>query len=76
LSHYEINVSKNGTHFFATHERSIKDRTSLIAVHEKLSAAFTPEDGFELKITFWALQGTTIYIEDAGKDGFNPYDWL
>jgi hypothetical protein len=34
---YEINIALNGSHFFATHQRSITDEETLIAVFEVLN---------------------------------------
>jgi len=34
MHYYEITVAKNGSHFFATHERSIRDTTSLNEIYE------------------------------------------
>lgn len=46
--YYEINVSLNGTHFFATAERSITDKTKLKIVHRELTQRFPESDGFSI----------------------------
>ena len=39
--YYEINVSLNGSHFFATHERSINCKDQLKRVYAALAETFT-----------------------------------
>lgn len=48
---YEINVSKNKNHFFATHERSIVTHGKLIAVLKEFQNAFPKEKGFEISVS-------------------------
>jgi hypothetical protein len=38
--YYEINISENGKHLFATAERSITDEKQLKIVYDKLATAF------------------------------------
>lgn len=45
-SHYEINVSHNGRHFFATAERSCVDRDRAKAVYLSLVDKFPESEGF------------------------------
>lgn len=49
--YYEINVLKNGQHFFATAERSITDRDKLDAVYKALKAAFPESEGYLLHVS-------------------------
>jgi len=65
--HYEINVSKNGSHLFATAERSLTTETSLKVVHEKLTEAFPEDEGYNISVTQWhAPQGQGINMEELG----------
>lgn len=48
---YEINISFNGRHFFATAERSITDRATLKKVYSVLSLKFPKDEGYEISIT-------------------------
>lgn len=54
---YEINVSKTGHHFFATHERSLTTETQAREVYAALRAAFDASYG--ITVTRW---------EEAGRD--------
>lgn len=49
--YYEINVSLNGSHFFATHERSINCKDQLKRVYAALAETFTKEKGYEISVT-------------------------
>lgn len=62
--YYEINVSKNGKHFFATSERSITTQWELKEVYSALSTAFKEEDGYKLDVTRWESAGHTVTEED------------
>lgn len=61
--YYEINVSLNGSHFFATSSRSIRDKTELDKVHSALSQAFTPARGYVITVTHWTTVGEPISME-------------
>lgn len=49
---FEINVSLNGSHFFATHERSLRSTYDLNRVLPELQSRFKPEDGFEISVSY------------------------
>ena len=49
---FEINVSKNGTHVFATHERSIFNVDDLIEKYGVLVAAFPKSKGYSVDVTY------------------------
>ena len=59
-SHYEINVSLNGRHLFATAERSLitsADYASALKIfHEK----FPKAEGYEVRGTYWQTQGYKV----------------
>ena len=56
--HYEINVSLNGMHFFATHARSITDLAKCRKVYDSLRVAFPESEGYEIAVQ---------YIETSGR---------
>jgi len=56
---YEINVSKDGAHYFATHERSITTISRAIEIRDRLKLAMPEEEGFKFTIT----QKQTIGVE-------------
>jgi len=60
MPHYEINVAKEGHHFFATHERSISTRSKAKLVYDKLVEAFPKNEGYDISITYWETVGETI----------------
>ena len=48
---YEINVSKDGRHFFATHERSITDPAKLRDVLWVIGQKFPESEGYQISVT-------------------------
>lgn len=58
--HYEINISKNGQHFFATHERSIHDQRKLAEVYVELRRAFPANKGYEITVTAEVRSGRNV----------------
>ena len=59
-SHYEINVSKNGQHFFATAPRSCITVQTARTVFKALCKRFPQSEGFEITVTHWEGQGTQL----------------
>jgi hypothetical protein len=57
---YEINVSKNGKHYFATHERSITTIKEAVEIRDRLKKALPEEEGFKFTITQWSTMGNQI----------------
>ena len=57
---YEINVSKDGKHYFATHKRSITTVDRAIEIRDRLKQAMPEEEGFEYTITQWQTTGISI----------------
>lgn len=49
-AYYEVNVSKDGVHQFATSPWSIKTKEDAIFVFELISSKFTYEEGFSVEI--------------------------
>lgn len=60
---YEINVAKNGVHFFATSERSITDKMKLEKVLKVFKEKFPESEGFSLSVTYWETRGQALDIE-------------
>lgn len=57
---YEINVSKGGRHYFATHKRSISTIEKATAIRDRLKLAMPEEEGFRYTITQWQTTGVEV----------------
>lgn len=57
---YEINVSKDGKHYFATDKRSIHTIKEAVEIRDRLRAAMPEEEGFRYTITQWQKTGVEI----------------
>lgn len=57
-SHYEINVSKNGKHVFATASRSLTLEYQARKLYLSMKDKFQESDGYEVSITYWECRGT------------------
>ena len=65
MSQYEINVSKDGKHFFATHERSFGlDKKRTREVYDKLVEAFPKNEGYLIEISIWQTTGESVKPKD------------
>ena len=60
--HYEINISKNGQHLFATHERSITDIVKCRQVHLLLIQHFPKTKGYSIRVTRYESIGEIVNI--------------
>jgi hypothetical protein len=60
--YYEINVSLNGVHFFATSERSIREYSKLEKIHSKFVEKFPEEEGYKISVTKWEKTGYPVEI--------------
>jgi hypothetical protein len=58
--HYEINVSLNGRHLFATHERSCRSIEEVKRVLEEITKRFPKEEGFAITIHRYDNSGQQI----------------
>lgn len=65
-SYYEINVSRNGRHFFATAPQSIVDRGTAKSVFEQIQARFPKSEGYECSVCFWEVIGYPITLDGEG----------
>lgn len=50
-SSFEINVSLNGRHYFATSERSIRDSKQCIEIKTELERRFPESEGFKVSVS-------------------------
>lgn len=62
--YYEINVSKNGVHLFATAERSAQSPWSARAIFEEIEKRFPEEEGFTVTVTLWQKQGQYVNLRN------------
>jgi hypothetical protein len=63
---YQINVAKDGKHFFATAEHSILNESKLHEVYDELVKAFPKKNGYDIIVTRWEKIGYGVNM-DAGK---------
>lgn len=61
--YYEINISLNGQHFFATSNRSITDSHKLKIVYGVLKEKFPNDDGYKITVTRYETVGKPIDME-------------
>ena len=66
--YYEINVSLNGKHFFATHERSIDSKSQLEKVYKVFKEKFPVSEGYQLSVTHWRTAGEIIDMDDEAQE--------
>jgi hypothetical protein len=64
---YEINVSRNGAHWFATSERSLTDKTAASVVFRDICSRFPTSEGFNVTMDLKCLSGRTV--AQRGHDG-------
>lgn len=55
--HYEINVSLNGKHFFATDKRSGRSEGEKDRVLKVLKEKFPVSEGYAISVTKWVIRG-------------------
>ena len=65
--YYEINVSLNGRHFFATAPRSITTYAELKKVLPIIIEKFPATEGYEIMLTQEHQSGTILNIEETLK---------
>jgi hypothetical protein len=64
---YEINISKNGKHYFATAERSLTTLGEATKVYNELKEFYPESQGFKLSLTKWETIGKEIKIDGTAK---------
>lgn len=65
--YYEINVSLNGQHLFATAERSLTTWHSAKMAYELLRERFPASEGFGVTMTRWESVGTKLDLENQSE---------
>ena len=60
MDYYEINVSLNGKHLFATAERSITNKQKMEEMYKLFEQKFPKSKGYTLDVTLWEKRGTPI----------------
>jgi hypothetical protein len=70
ITHYEINVSKNGKHLFATHERSLERRFEVLTVYNLFVQKFPVSEGYTISVSGWSNTGI-ILTEKFEKGEFS-----
>lgn len=63
--YYEICVSLNGVHFFATAERSLRSEEKYLQALEVFKQKFPNSEGYALSATRWEKTGKILYHEPA-----------
>ena len=63
--YYEINVSKNGKHLFATAERSITFSWEAEKIYNLFKEKFPESEGYKISVTKWEKIGKEININEA-----------
>lgn len=58
--HYEINVIRNGKHFFATDERSITTEQEAKNIYREIRTRFPASEGFEIEVAYYETRGMPI----------------
>ncbi len=59
-SHHEINVSKNGRHFFATAVRSAVSENEARIIFREIDDRFPGSEGFLVTCTYYASYGKGV----------------
>lgn len=62
--YYEINVSLNGKHLFATAERSIVSRAQMEETYKLFEEKFPESEGYKLSVTRWERIGSPIICKN------------
>lgn len=66
--YYEINVSLNGQHLFATDKRSITNKFALDVVYRIFKEKFPMEDGYDISVTQWDKVGKFVDMENLDNN--------
>jgi len=64
--YYEINVSLNGRHFFATAPRSITYGSRLADMIEIFLKKFPAEEGYQITVSKFETTGTDVPLDTIG----------
>lgn len=58
--YYEINVSKDGKHLFATDRRCIEFPWNLAKIYPLFKEKFPESEGYKITVTYWETKGKEI----------------
>ena len=64
---YEINISKNGKHHFATAERSLTSLGEATKLFNELKEFYPDSQGFKISLTKWETKGKEIKINGTAE---------
>jgi len=64
---YEINVAKDGKHYFATHERSFTETKSAEKALKDFQKRFPTEEGFVISISYRPGTSYGCYLDEGGN---------
>lgn len=64
--HWEICVSKDGRHLFATAPRSLTERSAAWALFYDFEHRFPETEGYKVNITYWEVTGHS-YRSEGGE---------
>lgn len=64
---HEINVSKNGKHYFATHERSLTNKETAESVFKDFLIRFPMSEGFLVSITYRTGESFICELDENEK---------
>ena len=59
--YYEINVSLNGDHYFATADRSIRTNEQAEKIFNHFKILFPTVDGYRIRVTHWQNSGKQVF---------------
>ena len=62
--YYEINVSKDGKHLFATAERSITVSWEAEQIYNLFKEKFPESEGYKISVTKWEKVGKQIDMNE------------
>lgn len=60
-AYYEINVAKDGRHFFATHKRSLTSEWKMKEALEIFKEKFPESEGYQIMVTAQIEYGSVIF---------------
>lgn len=69
--YYEINVSKNGSHYFATHKRSISYERKAITMYNEFLEKFPIQEGYRVSVTKYEELGEDVTLDFESKNDSN-----
>lgn len=65
---YEINVSLNGQHLFATNKRSVTTKTDLERVYKVFKEKFPMKEGYNILVSHYDTIGTSVNMEYLNEE--------